>query len=241
MERGYAATEAFQEAGQEAIIYLHGGAWIDVRNSPRDFTELAAMVGEGAPVVSQYAVTYRLSPAVKHPLHLSDCIEHIHRLILEKGIKKLHLVGHSVGATLCWQILTALPGDKRYPGGDELTAKLGMIRSVLNHVFLADGIYSIRALLAEYPDYDYFVSKAFNSVDDFEDASGSAERIYTGATLHILHSYKDELLTLKQTGHLITALATHQIPYKLYVDALGLHEEVYKNKKVAAYILAQLP
>ncbi|AAS52110.1 ADR190Wp [Eremothecium gossypii ATCC 10895] len=241
MQRDYTATEVFQESGPDAIVYLHGGAWIDVRNSPRDFAELAARVREDAPLASQYAVTYRLSPEVQHPVHVADCVEHISQLIVEKGIRKLHLLGHSVGATLCWQILTALPGDRRYPEGPDFAMKLALVRSSLAHVFLVDGIYSLRALLEEYPDYDYFVNKAFKSLKDFEDPSESAERISAGPILHVIHSYKDELLTLKQTQYLTAVLTAHQIPYKLYVDDLGLHEDVYRNEKVAAYIVAQLP
>ncbi|SCV01090.1 LAME_0G13982g1_1 [Lachancea meyersii CBS 8951] len=221
-----------QDSGpHRAIVFLHGGAWIDATNTPHDFDKLAehlVRLNQSEPEFSLYAVEYRLSPEVKHPAHLLDVIDNLAQLIRKEQVDELNLFGHSVGATLVWQLLTCSPA---------LSSDLETIRSKVNRCYLADGIFSLVDMLKEYPTYDYFVSQAFTKVKDYDDPEDLTLQISSNIKLHILHSYEDELLSLRQSNYLCKVLQAHQQPYQTYYDVLGKHNDVYESLKVAEYIM----
>lgn len=219
-----------------ALIFIHGGAWIDERNTSDDFRELGDLMVcncKGKLGYSLASVDYRLSPGVQHPVHLEDVVDNLYDLVQELGLDSIQLVGHSVGATLAWQVAVLDRSTLQYPG------KLELVRSKLVGLFLVDGIYSLKELLNEYPSYDYFVSKAFKDYSsDFEEFDQSVDRIpSTVSSIHILHSYGDELLTLRQTNYMTSLLQRYMIPFTLHLSQMGLHEEVYRNAKLANYLL----
>lgn len=211
--------------GQNALVFIHGGAWIDVKNTPWDFESLCQDILRINSECGLYGIEYRLSPAVKHPTHLEDVIENLYRLINDRCIDQLQLVGHSVGATLAWQVATCTRNDY----------KLSVIRSKLRAIWLVEGIYSIKNLLEEYPSYEYFVSKAFDKVP-FEEPYQSVSKLPQDIDIRIVQSYEDELLSLKQCHHLIQVLETNRRRFHYYADSLGLHNQVYSNAKLAHYI-----
>ncbi len=105
--------------GLPVVIYVHGGEWTkgdkaDVSYKPKFFTE------NGLVFVS---INYRLSPAAKHPAHVSDvaaAVRWAKEHAAEHGgdPKKLVLMGHSAGCHLV--VLTTL--DPRYLAAEKLTA-----------------------------------------------------------------------------------------------------------------------
>ena len=112
-------TLTFQEISQntrEAVIYIHGGAWNDPENTPNDFHQLASIIKsmDIESTVCQYSIEYRLSPEIKNPRNLYDAVSNITRLVREKGLTNINMVGHSVGATFIWQILCALKDPVSY-------------------------------------------------------------------------------------------------------------------------------
>ncbi|KAH9200962.1 Alpha/Beta hydrolase protein [Zygosaccharomyces rouxii] len=149
----YGKTVEFNK-GRNALVFIHGGAWIDVDNTPWDFQSLCQDILKLDYQCGLYGIEYRLSPGVKHPTHLKDVIENLYRLVNDQDLDQLQLVGHSVGATLAWQVATCELDDY----------KVRLVKSKLNAIWLVDGIYSILELLEEYPDYSSFVSKAFDDV-----------------------------------------------------------------------------
>lgn len=224
----YGKTVEFNE-GQNALVFIHGGAWVDVNNTPWDFQSMCQDILKLNCQCGLYGIEYRLSPGVKHPTHLEDVIENLYRLVITKDLNQLQLVGHSVGATLAWQVATC-----------ELdNAKVKLVLSKLNAVWLVDGIYSIRELLEEYPDYNYFVSKAFDDVP-FEEPEQSVTRLPQEMNIRIVHSYDDELLSLRQTHHLIQILEKNSRSFHCYISSLGSHNQVYSNANLAKYIVDNL-
>lgn len=220
-------------AGKNAVVFIHGGAWIDPSNTPDDFAPLCKQILQldRGQSLGLYGVEYRLSPTVKHPTHLYDVVENLYRLIQDKGIDKFHLLGHSVGATLAWQV-ASWNEDESF----EKKNQLRTIQSKLKGIWLVDGIFSVDQLLQEYPSYNYFVSQAFKPSHGFEDPSQSIARIKT-MQIHVVHSYQDELLSLHQTQYMCKLLQSNRLPFALYIDNLGLHNQVYENAKLAQYIV----
>jgi arylformamidase len=108
------------------VMYIHGGEWTkgdkaEVSYKPKFFTE------NGVVFVS---VNYRLSPAAKHPDHVSDvaaAVRWVKEHIGEHGgdPKKIVLMGHSAGCHLV--VLTTL--DPRYLAAAKLTTS--DVRSVV--------------------------------------------------------------------------------------------------------------
>ncbi|CAR24770.1 arylformamidase [Lachancea thermotolerans CBS 6340] len=222
-----------------AIVFIHGGAWIDKNNTPHDFDEFSRCLldlANGNPSFSIYAIEYRLSPAVKHPAHIYDVIENLVKLVEQEGIEELNLMGHSVGATLVWQVLSGIPGLANAESFAS-SAELKLLRKLLKKCYLVDGIYSLSKLLEEYPSYDYFVSQAFEQIEDYDDPEQSQVIIPLNADIYVIHSYRDELLSPLQSNYLCATLQKLKQPFQSYWSDFGEHNEVYSNAKVAQYIL----
>ncbi|CAI1856033.1 hypothetical protein SEUBUCD646_0B05320 [Saccharomyces eubayanus] len=242
----YDKTITFQEVSEitrETVIYIHGGAWNDPDNTPNDFNQLANVI-ESMDVKSsicQYSIEYRLSPEITNPRNLYDVVTNITRLVEEKGLTNLNLVGHSVGATFIWQILSVLKDAREEM--NEVQLQMLKLLQVVKRVFLLDGIYSIKELLEEYPQYNSFTKLAFpEGIHLYEEEPLRVMKYVREALshfdidMHMVHSYRDELLSLRQTNSLISCLQNHQAKFELYLDDLGLHNDVYKSDKVAKYI-----
>ncbi|QLL30738.1 hypothetical protein HG536_0A05530 [Torulaspora globosa] len=240
-ESRYGRTETFyrpqpsSDAGK-ALVFIHGGAWIDEACTPTVFKQLSALLAhrsEQELAYSLFSIDYRLSPNVRHPVHVQDVVENLYRLVEDHRLTSLQLVGHSVGATLAWQ--TAVADESLFPSLD----RLNTVRSRLQGVFMVDGIYSLAQLLDEYPNYDYFVSQAFaDYTRDFEEFEQSTDRLpETLRHIHLIHSYGDELLSLRQSNYMSSVLQKARISFSSYFDDMGLHDEVPRNAKLANYLL----
>lgn len=222
-----------------AIVFIHGGAWIDKNNTPNDFAELSQHIlnlTNAHPSFSMYAIEYRLSPEAKHPDHIVDVIDNLAQLIAQEHIEELTILGHSVGATLAWQLLSSTPCLEKL--NTHISAdKYQNLRNVLRRCYLVDGIYSLTHLLEEYPSYDYFISQAFLTVQDYDDPRSSTLIIPSNLEIHVIHSYEDELLSPRQSNYLCQVLQDHKQPYYCNWDHFGKHNDVYSSTKLAQYIL----
>ncbi|PKS05245.1 hypothetical protein jhhlp_008616 [Lomentospora prolificans] len=123
------------------IIFIHGGAWRDPSNTYRDFvpTIEAILSSQSVPQSSIRgfaSIDYRLSthpshpqdPATpadrlrcaKHPDHIRDVCLALRYLQAKYNVRdKYILIGHSVGATLAFQLL--MGGQATGHGSSELT------------------------------------------------------------------------------------------------------------------------
>ncbi|CAK7902402.1 kynurenine formamidase [[Candida] anglica] len=215
------------------VIFVHGGAWRDPSNTFDDFQDFAKHLIETTNC-NVFGLNYRLSPEFKHPYHLIDVVQGLNHLYEHFGVSKVHLIGHSVGATLLLQVLNAKDTIER--GLVNLSGNIDDI-VVLNTsieieaLFLIDGIYDIPGLIEEYPGYISFVKDAFISPKHYTDGTD----IYNHQSypkLIIIQSLQDELLSLQQTHLLQSHLDKLNIQYSLHSGEWGLHEQVYRTKQV---------
>lgn len=203
------------------IIFIHGGAWRDPRNTFNDADELFHFVAAAPKVAPLYTIDYRLTPEVKYPEHNNDVFVAIETLLKEeskegRSFSKLNLVGHSVGATIILGILEKVK---------ELADQV--------EVFLIDGIYDLKELVAEYPDYEGFVTDAH---DDYKSLKPTDFSKHRDVLFNVIHSKSDELLSTRQTNWLVKQLKDNDVNYRLEIGEFGTHEEVYRNEQVAKFI-----
>jgi len=194
------------------LIFIHGGAWRDPRNSNNDANGLATYLPHDVPL---FSIDYRLSPEVKHPKHNQDVLSAIQFILKAYPYEKIKLAGHSVGATIILSILSKL-------------------KHIVDEVFLIDGIYDLKELVTEYPSYETFVADAHEDYKVVKPLQLSDYGDYI--RFNIIYSYKDELLSIKQTKWLINQLESKKFPYTLHVSDLGEHEEVYRHPELAKII-----
>ncbi|CCE82227.1 Piso0_001940 [Millerozyma farinosa CBS 7064] len=251
----------FSKDTDTCLVFIHGGAWNDPANTYNDFEFLSKCLQEYPNLQENIVgINYRLSPEVKHPAHLEDVFLAISTLVEKYKQTKLKLVGHSVGATLIIQLLdyheitrSGYQNAKESKSNEEdsmpqVEVPRGLLQGVdILAIYLLDGIYGIPSLLVEYPVYISFVSKAFSNEEHYRDATQvSSKRIGSWCSelqshnlpeITIVQSLDDELLSFAQTELFTGFLARRNVRFKLLVDSLGQHEDVYKNRKLVDIIV----
>lgn len=115
--------------------FIHGGAWRDPNNTHADLAPTVAALPPTLPVAGLASLDYRLSPhpshpqpastpaetlrSASHPSHIRDVRAALAYLHAQRGIDGYILAGHSVGATLAFQLLmgpqAAGPGAAQPP------------------------------------------------------------------------------------------------------------------------------
>ncbi|KAF8459006.1 Alpha/Beta hydrolase protein, partial [Terfezia claveryi] len=136
-------------------IFIHGGAWCDPTQTKTQGHAVLTHLLTRFPLLNAASIDYRLSPhpahaavgeTVNHPAHLEDVQAALKFLNDTYQMRNYILIGHSAGATLCFQILgSGTPCTELLP-----KAVIGLA-----------GIYDLRGLVEEYPDYRGFVEGAF--------------------------------------------------------------------------------
>ncbi|GMG20832.1 unnamed protein product [Ambrosiozyma monospora] len=253
------------------IVFLHGGAWRDPTNTYKDFDKLVDQIdlelnnGNGTFIskgdsdfqsedcynIDLYSIDYRLSPEVKHPEHLKDVLLALNYIREELNEDMVSLVGHSVGATLITQLCCPVEELCKLFGGHNYQ-RLPLPK--ISHVMYLDGIYQVEDMIKEYPSYLFFVKEAFKNENDYLNncndvkfnldkvTSGKCQEVYSSMkNFYLIHSTKDELLSLRQP-QLFYKWLTEEIHVEkskisqLYLD-LGKHNDVYQHPKVAKMIV----
>jgi kynurenine formamidase len=183
--------------------------------------------------VNAASINYRLSPhpsypeltdnTAKHPDHLNDVLAGLQYLRDAHGMRDFVLVGHSAGATLVFQVLAEL--QKKNATGLRLPKAL----------YGVEGIYDLKALVQEYPDYRGFVEGAFG--EEGEWPKPLALGGYMGLVV-LAQSDEDELLSWKQTEEM-----KERCEKSLgvggglrVVKLVGLHDEVLESDRLAAVV-----
>lgn len=131
------------------------------------------------------------------------------------------LVGHSAGATLAFQVLSALQKSS-----DDLPKA----------VYGVEGIYDLRALIAEYPDYVEFVEGAFGADETAWPAPLDIDG-YRGLVV-LAQSDEDELLTWRQTEEMKERceLSLGVGGGIRVVKLVGMHDEVLQSERLAGVV-----
>lgn len=184
------------ESNDRTILFIHGGAWRDPNNTFDDFEDMVNQIKKNSKSssINLVGINYRLSPEVKHPIHLWDILQGIEYLANEYGIHELLIVGHSVGATLIMQLLSyekILEDGCRicqedistkdyvnariahFPTEEQLKRLKRSLDTIrLGTLYFIDGIYDMVELIIEYGDsYKSFVDQAFTSTKSYTEAS----------------------------------------------------------------------
>ncbi len=136
------------------IVWIHGGAWMHGDRA------IYGMLGRrfAAQGIGFAAISYRLSPAVKHPEHVKDCARAfawVHGHVVEHGgdPERLFVSGQSAGGHL--SALLAL--DPKYL--DDLKVPRGAIKGAIP----MSGVYVIPALGENAPGPLKIFPEAFGS------------------------------------------------------------------------------
>ena len=143
------------------------------------------------PQFSCASVNYRLSPDVQHPDHQSDVIASLMFLKQQYGMDEFIIIGHSAGACLAFQTAEHVPTCRAIVG--------------------IGGIYDLRDLVQEHPNYKDFVESAFGR-DKGLWATASPIHIVTrwsncsDVIVQLIQSMEDELLGPRQTEQMFSIL-----------------------------------
>lgn len=254
----------------DTIAFIHGGGWRDPNNTFNDFTPTIQQM-DSIPI-NIVSINYRLSPRVntqqeldtlpafRHPLHLMDIVNAI-CLLVNQNYKITLLVGHSVGAGLCLQLLNyqeiISQGVKyltefKHEIFDDIQSQhisKCMAQINLKSMFLLDGIYDIPKLLQEYEYLRPMIRCAFDSDDHARDAfqlsnpNGLRPTKLAGqqsCRIYVIHSLQDELLSPTQSKLLYDYLMDNGMNCKLVLEKWGEHEEIYTRKDVGDFIMSNI-
>lgn len=250
------------DTSRDTIVFIHGGGWRDPSNSFDDFEPIIKQLVDSNLNIA--SINYRLSPHVetqeeidlhptlRHPMHLIDVLLAM-KYLTEKGYNIILLAGHSVGASLCLQLLSfpeIIANGLRYVDNTDfgvdittLEEKLSIIK--LHSIFYIDGIYDVVELLKEYGDaYRSFVRCAFNSDDHFRSAFQLSDPTIRSpykfnssqVKSYIVHSTSDELLSLRQPKLFEQYLQRNSLQFEVIYEDWGKHEEVYTGKELGEFI-----
>ncbi|KAF8321724.1 alpha/beta-hydrolase [Clavulina sp. PMI_390] len=226
------------------VVFIHGGAW---RAGDKDMHSLlakqwaslsapASINAEASSKAANVVVAvpnYRLSPAVKHPVHTDDIYDalkfllspHPHPDIPNFTYSQIWVAGHSAGAhiasslVLCAPEPTAQTSQLSHPDSD-----LDDVRHRITGIIGLEGIYDIDMLLKSFPSLFYrtFIEQAFEARPSYEGADithytlplaptngGDDTKKISGRADHlrwvIVHSREDTLVDLAQAQ----AVANH--------------------------------
>ncbi|MAG56864.1 MAG: hypothetical protein CMJ83_11275 [Planctomycetes bacterium] len=118
------------------VLFIHGGAWM--MGSKTWYRNVARTIAkEGFAVALN---NYRLSPGVKHPVHVDDCARALAFLVKQApkygyDPTRVFLGGHSAGGHLS-SLLALSP---------KMMKKQGLERSIVKGVFPVSGVYDCRS------------------------------------------------------------------------------------------------
>ncbi|KAJ6438607.1 carbohydrate esterase [Purpureocillium lavendulum] len=243
------------------LIFIHGGAWRDPRNTVVDFVpSIKQVLGNRdiaqAAVRGYISIDYRLSPhpdfpqdpahtprsdmrTAEHPDHVLDVRAALNFLDSEYHISQGYiLLGHSAGATLALQVLmgeSALAGQKPRETVPPPTAIIGI-----------SGIYDLVALTSRREGYDGFIGVAFGKDQQlWRTASpatfaGSFKDVWPGSPLAVLaHSPEDTLIDMPETDSMATKLLKDGINIVAVRDLSGEHDEVWQDGTQVAALVAR--
>lgn len=230
----------YSASNEHTLFLLHGGAWRDPNNTYDDFRDLVDSLRKNFShlPVNLIGINYRLSPEVTHPEHLVDVLKAIEKVSRDVGLKRVHFVGHSVGATLLLQLLD----HRKMVELADTKQTVPRLHLDVGYLFLVDGIYDMVDLIEEYGGpYRDFVENAFTSRAQYANASQMTWACdepfeITSFKPVVVMSRQDELLSLRQTQRFLGFLDARNVDYEYVEEDWGAHEEVYRREELARTI-----
>lgn len=245
---GFYSKESFSKS---FVIFIHGGAWRDPRNTHRDADTL--MAGIVSSSVTGASIDYRLSPEVVHPAHVQDVASALDYISKNYQVDKVVLVGHSAGATIALQLFMRL---------SEWSEHTQLVLSKVISVVASEGIYDIGALMNDDPSYEGFVKEAFGQNSTYEnwDAASPASGLYGwesrranvcllhpeyaevefNGRLVVVHSPEDELLNINIQPKIAEQRMGGKSIEIVMKEARGRHDEVYTSRELIEIVREEI-
>lgn len=243
------------------LILIHGGAWRDPNNTCADFDDFVEFFselnreGDESGEITVYSIDYDLSSEQRgrFPDVLIEVLKALDAICKDSGggnSEEFCICGHSVGCTFITQILEYVHvlESAGVPASNFADLKLPKISKAV----LLDGIFDIRAMLEEYPSYGFFVAEEFGDEQTAIELCNSVGKVGSGGgpspgfpaayktlkKIVVVHSYEDELLSVRQPDGFLRWLESNGVVNtieKVYAD-FGKHNDVYVNERVAELI-----
>jgi acetyl esterase/lipase len=191
---------------------------------------------------------YRLSHHPDHPeridqVHPTHILDVVRALLWMKasarGPLEVHLAGHSCGAHILSFILCNLDGLELHLTREEMDLLAALRDDVVGYAFL-DGIYDLPDMIEEYPDYAFFVEKAFGDDRSLWSAASVTRlpgvTIDTSKRLLVAHSREDELLTTRQSKLWFNFLSDKAPVTYDEVTLQGKHDASLQNEQLGVLL-----
>lgn len=162
------------------VIFMHGGAWVDYKQTERDGDKLLESVVKGD--VWGASIEYRLAPEIQEPLFSEDVYNAV-KIVFDKYPEApWTMIGHSAGAFHSLKLDTDVSEKREFASPQ--------------NVILSEGIYDLQTLVQAHPTYTYFTNPAFGKDQAKYD---SVSPLHThvavpGVNYYIVHSKLDELV-----------------------------------------------
>ena len=207
-------------AKRPLILFIHGGAWIG--GDKNQYVAVAhRFVADGFTVA---AVNYRVSPAVKNPVHAQD-VSLAYAWLVKHANKrfdptKIFLMGHSAGAHNSGMLASS-----------DFLEKAGVTKDNLPKGYIGlEGIYDIPNLIKVWPSYrEWFIEKAFGAESAWADGSPTRRAIKNKAPWLVIHSTEDQLVDLAQSRDFAAHLKQSGVSVELNDRATGNHDMVVND------------
>lgn len=195
------------------VVWIHGGAWKE--GDRRLYDRLGKRFAEAG--VGLAAISYRLSPAVKHPEHARDAARAfawVHANAARHGgdPERLFLMGHSAGGHLA----ALLAADPKY------LKAAGVPEGALKGSIPMSGVYLIPALPENARGFLRFLPEAFGSDPAVcRDASPVTHLKTLACPLLVVTETEDTLRVRPSMEILRAAVRTQGAPGVEFFDAEG--------------------
>ncbi|KAF7557879.1 hypothetical protein G7046_g5938 [Stylonectria norvegica] len=240
------------------IIFIHGGAWRDPRNTHQDFwpsiQEIISDHGAHPEIRGYISLDYRLSPKLPEfpqdptttpPTELRDALHPDHIQDIWSGLEYLHvnfqmtndyiLVGHSAGATLAYQLLM---GDVPLAGRPRPEVRLPTA------IIGISGIYDLTNINARHDgQYASLISNAFGDEAGWASASParfgeSFKETWTEGKFTLLAwSPADTLIDEPEIDDMAARLTRDGVSVDVVKDLTGEHDFVWEDGKQVARLV----
>ncbi|KAK9462928.1 Alpha/Beta hydrolase protein [Lipomyces oligophaga] len=213
------------------FIYIHGGAWVDPN---QDKTMGYSLIQNTVPNEwGAASINYRLSPSVQHPTHLQDIFDAIAMISRLYNVSNFLIVGHSAGACLALQFLKKI---SEFSQSYDTNLQIPEISAIV----CVEGIYDLVELYSEYPNYLYFIEKAFGDChEDWRRASPchfdwDKIRQFSQAKIFLVQSLQDELLSMRQVLLMKEILQSGGCDCEFHTINGGSHDETVQSEALAS-------
>ncbi|KAG5655743.1 hypothetical protein KAF25_008862 [Fusarium avenaceum] len=235
------------------IVFIHGGGWRDPRHDERDFNEtVKRIVISGAVATLDIAgfisIDYRLSPHpdfpeananAKHPDHLEDVWSALNYLQGKYELSDNYiLIGHSVGATLAFQVLMGDDVLASHPEAPLPTAIIGV-----------SGIYDIGGLNDRFNgQYAGFIQGAlgedksvWEKASPAKFASSFKDKWANGKFIMLAWSSEDTLIDEPEIDNMATLLTKQGLKLEVNKDLRGEHDFLWQDgSQIARMVITTL-